>query len=509
MSHEKNRKISLWSIVLIIIATEFGFSNIVTGYNQMGYASIIWYIITSIIFLFPLVMIFAEYSGSLESDHGGFYSWLINSIGEKGAFIGTFCWIGMILINVLQNCSGIGINLSGIVYGQDVSEMWKLGPLNSNEIEALLGIMVIIVATAIATRGVHQIAIISTIAGIISLSVITIFVIASLVIFFANGHLAQPISGEAFIKAPNPQFQSPIAIMSFIVYAMFAYGGIESSSGLIDKMKNPRKNYPKAVLIVAGVMTFLYVLGIFICGLATNWTKVMGSKNVNLYNNSFYLMQNLGDGLVKAFGGSNALGIAVGAWLNRILSIGSVVPLFGLLIVVTYSPIKGLIAGSSKDLWPKRVAHFNRHDVPSFAMWIECALIVISLLLISLTGKNGQQFYQIIVDMGNIGTLLPYIFIVIAFIAFKKRKDLSHPIVFFHSKASTYAAVTLLLASMAFAIVMNFIEPVQQHQYSVAFWTFAGPILFLIISTLMYHFGIHHRAKRMIIDNVDYEKANQ
>ncbi|XIF20244.1 MAG: glutamate/gamma-aminobutyrate family transporter YjeM [Acetilactobacillus jinshanensis] len=98
-----------------------------TGYNQMGYASIIWYIITSIIFLFPLVMIFAEYSGSLRIDHGGFYSWLINSIGEKGAFIGTFCWIGMILINVLQNCSGIGINLSGMVYGKDTTQSWKLG----------------------------------------------------------------------------------------------------------------------------------------------------------------------------------------------------------------------------------------------------------------------------------------------------------------------------------------------------------------------------------------------
>ncbi|XIF20245.1 MAG: glutamate/gamma-aminobutyrate family transporter YjeM [Acetilactobacillus jinshanensis] len=101
-----------------------------------------------------------------------------------------------------------------------------------------------------------------------------------------------------------------------------------------------------------------------------------------------------------------------------------------------YSPIKGLIAGSSKDLWPKKVAHFNKHDMPAYAMWIECVIIVVALLLISLTGKNGQQFFQIIVDMGNIGVLCPYYFIVIAFVFFKKRKDIAHPITFFHSMKS-------------------------------------------------------------------------
>ncbi|XIF20098.1 MAG: glutamate/gamma-aminobutyrate family transporter YjeM [Acetilactobacillus jinshanensis] len=50
-----------------------------------------------------------------------------------------------------------------------------------------------------------------------------------------------------------------------------------------------------------------------------------------------------------------------------------------------------------------------------------------------MTGKNGQQFFQIIVDMGNIGVLAPYYFIVIAFVSFKKRKDIAHPIIFFHS----------------------------------------------------------------------------
>lgn len=49
-----------------------------------------------------------------------------------------------------------------------------------------------------------------------------IFLIASLIIIFANhGQLAQPIHGmKDFITSPNPQFQTPIAIISFVVYAI-------------------------------------------------------------------------------------------------------------------------------------------------------------------------------------------------------------------------------------------------------------------------------------------------
>ncbi|XIF20100.1 MAG: glutamate/gamma-aminobutyrate family transporter YjeM [Acetilactobacillus jinshanensis] len=102
----------------------------------MGYASIIWYLICALIYLFPLAMIFAEYSGSIENDHGGFYSWLINSVGEKWAFIGTFMWVGLMVINILQIASGLGINFSGLIFGNDSTQSWRLGFLNSNEIEA-------------------------------------------------------------------------------------------------------------------------------------------------------------------------------------------------------------------------------------------------------------------------------------------------------------------------------------------------------------------------------------
>lgn len=495
-------------MVLAIIATDFGFGNSITGYNQMGYASIIWYVLCAFVYLLPLAVIFSEYSGAVKVDHGGFYSWLLNSVGEKWAFIGTFMWIGLWVISMLQIVSGLGIHISGLFLGHDTSQTWHFAFLNSNDIEALIGAAFMVFSIFLVTRGFHKVAMIAMVSGAISLFVIGLFAVISVVIFFAHhGQLAQPMHGiSSFVKSPNVQFRSPIAVMSFAVYAMFAYGGLEATSGFLDRMKNPRKEFPRAMLITAFSMMALYVFGILICGLATKWAVVFKNPKVNLYNNAFYMMANAGDSLAKAFGWSAATGTSIGDGLVRLLSIGALIPTLGLVAVVSYSPIKGLIAGSSKDLWPKKIATFNKHDMPSCALWIECAVIACTLVLIALTGKNGQQFYQIIVDMNNIGVIALYTFIAIAFVAFKKRKDLDRPIVFLHSMKSVYWMVGVLLTAMGLATLFNLINPLMQGQYNVAFWTFAGPVLFFFLSAFMYHLGVLHRAHRMVSDNLTYEK---
>lgn len=80
-----------------------------------------------------------------------------------------------------------------------------------------------------------------------------IFIFASLITIVANhGVPAQPIDGiKTFFVSPNPSFQTPIAIISFVVYAIFAYVGMENLGGVTDSMKNPSKTFPKGLTIGA------------------------------------------------------------------------------------------------------------------------------------------------------------------------------------------------------------------------------------------------------------------
>lgn len=73
MKKDKSVKIGLKSLVLMIFSAIFGFSNSLTAYYQMGYASIVWYIITAILFFLPSALIFAEYGAAFKGVKGGIF----------------------------------------------------------------------------------------------------------------------------------------------------------------------------------------------------------------------------------------------------------------------------------------------------------------------------------------------------------------------------------------------------------------------------------------------------
>lgn len=72
-----------------------------------------------------------------------------------------------------------------------------------------------------------------------------VLLLVSITILLLNGgHFAQDIN---FLASPNPGYQSGLAMLSFVVFAIFAYGGIEAVGGLVDKTENPERTLPKVL----------------------------------------------------------------------------------------------------------------------------------------------------------------------------------------------------------------------------------------------------------------------
>lgn len=92
------KKITLVGLILMVFTTIYGFANTTVAYDQMGYASIIWYVLAALFFMLPSSLMFAEYGSAFKDAHGGIYSWLAESIGERLAFIGTFIWLSSWII---------------------------------------------------------------------------------------------------------------------------------------------------------------------------------------------------------------------------------------------------------------------------------------------------------------------------------------------------------------------------------------------------------------------------
>lgn len=128
---EKQQKIKLPTLILMIFTAIYGFANTTVAYDQMGYASIVWYVLAALLFFLPSALMLAEYGSAFKEAKGGIYSWLAGSIGEKWAFIGTFIWLSSWIIWMLSTSSKVWIPLSTLISGSDQTQTWSLFGLTS------------------------------------------------------------------------------------------------------------------------------------------------------------------------------------------------------------------------------------------------------------------------------------------------------------------------------------------------------------------------------------------
>ena len=492
-----NKKmITTFGLVTMIITAIFGFGNVSNAYLQMGYGSIIWYALAGICFFFPCGLMMAEYGSTFKDAKGGIYSWLAGSVGERIAFVGTFVWLASWIVWMVSTASRIWITFSALLFGKDTTQQWHAFGLTSTQLIGVLGILLILGTTWCSSRGMTAIAKVGSLGGIFTIVVNIIFVIVSIIVLVADkGILKQPIHGAStFITSPNPQFQTPIAIISFVVYAIFAYGGMESLGSVTDSMKNPEKTFPRG-LIIASIFTIgTYVLMIFMLGWSVNYQQTLTKSSVNLGNVTYVVFNQLGVTMGDALGWSHGAALTFGLIMTRIVAFAQTLGFLGALFILLYSPIKAFILGSNPDLWPKKLTKLNKAGMPANAMWLQAIIVSIIVFLVAFGGNAAQQFYLILTDMANVSTCFPYIFLIGAFPFFKAKKNLDRPFVVFKNRFWTDVLVCFVELILIVGIVFTFVQPLLQKDYQTAFWTLAGPIFFAIVALVFYQISAkrHH-----------------
>lgn len=492
-SSSTKKKITLGGLVLMIFSSVFGFSNSLTAFYQMGYASIIWYIFAAIVFFLPVAMMMAEYGATFKAAKGGIFSWLSGSIGEKPAFIGTFIWLASWVVWLVSSTQYFLVSVSTTIFGHDQTSHWSLFGLSSLKTLGILEVAFILVVTFFASRGINNIAKVTAVGGFFSLAIPVIFIVASFLLLILNGgHLAQPMTGASFIKSPNPQFQTPIAIISFVVYAIFAYGGLETMGGITDSLDNPEKTFPRGLTIAMVVMTSLYLIAIVACGFSANWLHDLGGKSTNLANVEYVLINNLGVTLGDKLGFSHAGALLCGKLFSQLTALSDVLGGLGAAFVMVYSPVKSMILGCDPRLLPKFLTKLNKHDMPEHVMWIQAGIVTVIVLAISFGGKAANTFYTILTDMMNVSSSAPYLFLVAAFPFFKMKKGLDRPFVFFKSVKSSWIISIIVWLVVAIGIIFTCVEPILQGDPTTAFWTAFGPVLFGIIGWILYDIADKH-----------------
>ncbi|ETP70858.1 hypothetical protein UYO_3201, partial [Lachnospiraceae bacterium JC7] len=170
----------------------------------------------------------------------------------------------------------------------------------------------------------------------------------------------------------------------------------------------------------------------------------------------------------------------------RIYALIMLLALLGAMFTLVYSPLKQLIEGTPSGLWPGNMGVIAEDGMPKNAMWIQCAIVSLMILLVSFGGDSMQQFFLILTAMVNVGMTIPYMFISFAFPKFKELEGMDRSFVVYKTNRSAKIWGYIVTLTLFFANLFAIIQPALDGDYKTTFWSLSGPVIFGFVAWLIY-----------------------
>ena len=125
--------------------------------------------------------------------------------------------------------------------------------------------------------------------------------------------------------------------------------------------------------------------------------------------------------------------------------------------------------------------------MPRNAMIVQCAIVIAIILITSFGGESVSKFLNYLILMGNVAMTVPYVFIALAFIPFKKNKDIDKPFEVFKTHTSTTIWTIIVVITITFANIFTIIQPIiESKDYVATIFQIAGPIVFGGAAIILY-----------------------
>ncbi|MDX6598310.1 MAG: glutamate:GABA antiporter [Gaiellales bacterium] len=272
-----------------------------------GLASVFLYIVPAIIFLLPTSLVSAELASGWS---GGVYNWVKEGISPQMGFLAVWCQFAL---TITYYPSLLAYVASTFAYVINPS-------LAGNGLyTAIMIIGMYWLAVLVSSRGLKAVAGIAS-AGLWIGTLIpgAVLVVLGIIYLLQGNHSAAPMNGAHVLPA-----WAGIASIVLIVNNFLSYAGMEMNAVHVDELKDPAKEFPRAIFLAMGLVLLIFILP----ALAISW--VVPADTLSLTSG---VMQAF-DGFFSHFG------------------VTFLTPLFGMLLVA--AALGGMLtwlAGPSKGL---------------------------------------------------------------------------------------------------------------------------------------------------------------
>ncbi len=407
-----------------------------------GLSSAFYYLFAAIVFLIPTALVAAELAAMFSDKQGGVFRWVGEAFGARTGFLAIWLqWIeSTIWYPTVLTFGAVSIAFIGMDHASDAA-------LASNKIFTLCVVLAIYwVATFIALKGLNWVGKISKWGGMIGTIIpAAILIIMGGVYLATGGHNNLDLT-QSFIPDLSKLNNIVLASSIFLFYA-----GMEMMGIHVMDVKDPSRNYPKAIIFGSLITVVIFVLGTFALGV------IIPADKINLTQSLL-------------IGVDNYLAYFHLSWVSPLFAIAL---MFGVLAgVLTWvaGPSKGIFAVGRAGYLPPFFQKTNKIGVQRNILLIQGAIVTL-LSLLFVVMPSVQSFYQILSQLTVLLYLIMYMLMFAAAIVLRyKMRDAARPFRLGRGNGLMWLLGLFGFFGSLLAFVLSFIPPSQISTGSNTVW---------------------------------------
>jgi amino acid transporter len=429
----------------------------------LGAASLMFWFLGALLFLLPFALIVVEFA-TRYPEEGGIYVWVDKHLGGLSSFIVAWCyWVN----NFFFYPAILTFFATSLVYAFGRPDLAK------NEVFIAWTIIIAFWAIiGLTLFGVKMSKIVGALGGVGSSLIFFLLIILGFTTFFLFHQSATPFDLQSFI--PHSSILSNLSSLSIM---MFAMAGVEIIPTLANCIRNPEKVLPRALIYFAFFIFLAYVFATFAMNLVLSPSAVKETT-----------------GLVRAF---ELIGIKLHiTGLARFIAAFIALSEISALMLWLLAPAIMFFKATPRGILPDFLHRENKRGVPANALLFQGVLVTIIILCTSLL-PTVNLMYQALILMTTIVYFIPYFFVLIAYVKFKRAGGRGTYVVP-GGKAGAMLMSALVFISLLFAVAMSFaptsnlvgFKEIFMYELEIA----GGPIVMILIALALYKFRCHPKA---------------
>ena len=406
-----SKRMKWTTLAFMAFSTVWGFGNVLNGFLYFNGTQVMfsWVLMFALYFV-PYALMVGELGSAFKTSGGGVSSWVLSTTGPKVAYYAGWTYWACHITYIASKSSGGLKALSWAVYRN--GEKYDSFPTFAVQ---LVTLAILLIFCYVASRGLNPLKKLATLAGT-SMFVMSILYIIMMFAAPAINPQGGFVNFDLSVKSLIPQFN--VKYFTSLSILVFAVGGCEKISPYVNKIDNPSKGFPRAMITLAGMVVVCAMLGTVAMGMMFDPAEINASADsFNAYNSngSYWAFQKLGNYY------------HIGDTLLIIYAICNAIGQLSTLVISIDAPLRMLLDNEdAREFIPSKL--LKKNDAGAYVNGIKLvALLSGAIILIQSFVPGAAVVLKQLTKLNSVCMPLRYLWVFWAYIALRKAGDKFKP----------------------------------------------------------------------------------